>query len=229
MSLQFKYATTTIPIVAISADPVAMGIVTSIVRPGGNITGVSVDAGIGLYGKLFGILREALPKLSNVCVLTTRSTWDGPYGAAVRDVAKDFGISLRGAVLEGQIDEGAFQHVFAVFEQDRPDALLVPASGANITNRATIVELAARSRLPTIYTWKEFVEIGGLMAYSYDVEDMARHGADQVGKILGGAKPGDLPVYQATHYELAINLKTAKELGLELPATLVGRADLVIE
>jgi putative ABC transport system substrate-binding protein len=185
-SLQFESATTTIPIVSISADPVAMGIVTSIVRPGGNITGVSADAGIGLYGKLFEILREeALPKLSNVCVLTTRSTWDGPYGAAVRDVAKDFGISLRGAVLEGQIDEGTYQHVFAAFEQDRPDALLVPASGFNITNRATIVELAAKHLLPVIYTWRDFVEIGGLMAYAHDPEEMARNSAEQVSKILG--------------------------------------------
>ena len=228
-SLQFKSATTTIPIVSISVDPVTMGIVTSIVRPGGNITGVSADAGIGLYGKLFGILREALPKLSNVCVLMTRSTWDGPYGAAVRDVAKDFGISLRGAVLEGQIDEGTYQHVFAAFEQDRPDALLVPASGFNITNRATIVELAAKHRLPVMYTRRDFVEIGGLMAYANDPEDMARNSAEQVGKILGGTNPSDIPIYQATHYELSLNLKTAKSLGIEFPATLLGRADFVVE
>jgi putative tryptophan/tyrosine transport system substrate-binding protein len=228
-ALQFKSTTTTIPIVALTGDPVAVGLVSNIARPGGNITGVASDAGVGLFGKLFEILREALPKLSNVCAIGPRSLWDGPYGHSIREKAKDAGISLRAAVLDGKIDEAEYQRVFAEIEQDRPDALLVGAAGVNFTNRVTIVELAAKHRLPAMYTWRDAVEIGGLIAYSFDLAGMARNGAEQVGKILGGTNPGDIPIYQATHYELAINLKTAKQLGLELPATLVGRADLVIE
>jgi putative tryptophan/tyrosine transport system substrate-binding protein len=132
-------------------------------------------------------------------------------------------------VFDGNIDEAEYQRVFAAFEQDRPHALMVMEIGVHLTHRVTIVELAAKHRLPAMYPFREFVEIGGLMSYSPDLEEMGRSTGYQIGQILKGTNPGDIPFNQVAHYELAINLKTAKSLDLEFPATLLGSADLVVE
>jgi putative ABC transport system substrate-binding protein len=229
LGLAFKAATTTIPIVSISIDPVALGLVSNIARPGGNVTGVAADSGIEIWGKRIGLLKEALPKLSNACLVIPRNSWDGRYGAAFRRAAETISMPLNAAVLEGKIDAAEYQRVFATFEQHRPDALLVTDSYAHFANRVTVVELAAKSRLAALYTWRECVEIGGLMAYSWDPGELARSAAYQIVQILNGADPGDIPFNLVTRFELALNLKTAKSLGLEFPATLLGSADLVIE
>jgi putative ABC transport system substrate-binding protein len=229
LSLDFKMATATIPIVTIVGDPVAIGLVASIARPGGNITGGTVQAGLELEGKRIGLLVEAMPKLSTLSYLVSRPYWEGPRGAAVREAAKRAGISLKAAQLGSAFNEAEYQRVFRSMEQDQADALMVSDEAEHLTNRATIVELAAKDRIFTIYAYREFVEVGGLMAYSIDQADIFRRLANVIDKILRGANPGDIPFYQPTKYELSINLKTAKALGLEMPAMLLVRADEVIE
>ncbi len=229
LSLDFKTATTTIPIVSLINDPIALGLVPSIARPGGNITGVTISGGLELIGKRMGLLVEAMPKLSTVSYLVSRPYWEDPRGAAAREAAKQAGVSLKAALLGSAFDEAEYQRVFRSMEQDRADAVMVSDEAEHTPNRATIVELAAKGRIPTIYSYREFVEVGGLMAYSIDLADMYRRLANLIDKILRGANPGDIPFYQPTKFELSINLKTAKALGLEMPAMLLGRADEVIE
>ena len=228
LSLDFKMATTTIPIVTMIIDPIAMGLVASIARPGGNITGVTIAGGLQIIGKRMELLVEAVPKLSTVGYLASRPFWEDPRGAAVREAAKQAGISLSAAMLSA-FNEAEYQRVFRSMEQDRADAFMVSDEPENSTNRETIVELAAKGRIPAIYPLRDFVEVGGLMAYSIDLVDTFRRFASLTDKILKGANPGDIPFYQPTKYELSINLKTAKALGLEMPAMLLARADEVIE
>jgi putative ABC transport system substrate-binding protein len=229
LALNLKMPTTTIPIVAITADPVVGGFVPNLARPGGNITGVSTDAGLELHGKRLALLAEAIPKLSNARYLAAQPGWAGPYGAVVREVARRAGISLAGALLGSPINEVEYQRVFNSMEQDRVDALMVADEPVHFTYRRLLVELAAKSRIPTIYPFREHVELGGLMSYSADLLDIFRRAAGLTAEILKGANPGEIPFYQPTHFDLVINLKTAKALGLELPPTLVARADEVIE
>jgi ABC-type uncharacterized transport system substrate-binding protein len=229
LSLDFKMATTTIPIVTVIIDPIATGLATSVARPGGNITGVTIAGGLEIIGKRMGLLIEAMPRLSAVGYLASRPYWEDLRGAAAREAAKQAGISLKVALLDGAFKEAEYQRVFRSMEKDRADALLVSDEAEHLTNRATIVELAAKSQIPTIYPYRECVEVGGLMAYSIDLADVYRRLAKIIDKVLRGANPGDIPFYQPTKYELSINLKTAKELGLEMPGMLLGRADEVIE
>ena len=229
LSLDFKMATTTIPIVTIIIDPIAMGLTASIARPGGNITGATIAAGLELIGKRMGLLVEAMPKLTTLNYLVSRPYWEDPRGAAAREMAKRAGISLNAALLGSAFSEAEYQRVFRSMEHDRADALLVSDEAEHIANRATIVELAAKDRIFTIYSYREFVEVGGLMAYSIDLVDIYRHLANVIDKILRGANPGDIPFYQPIKYELSINLKTSNALGIVIPASLVARADIVIE
>jgi ABC-type uncharacterized transport system substrate-binding protein len=229
LSLDFKMATTTIPIVTIAFDPIALGLAPSIARPGGNITGVTIAGGFEIIGKRMGLLVEAMPKLSTVGYLASRPYWEDARGAAVREAAKQAGISLKGVLLDGAFNEAAYQRVFTSMEQDRADALMVSEEVEHIINRATIVELASKGRIPAIYAHREYVVAGGLMAYSVDLADIYRRLASLIDKILKGASPGDIPFHQPTKFELNINLKTAKALGLEMPAMLLARADEVIE
>jgi putative ABC transport system substrate-binding protein len=228
LSLDLKTATTTIPIVTMIIDPVAMGLVRSIARPGGNITGVTIAGGLEIIGKRMGLLVEVMPKLSTIGYLASRSFWEDSRGAAVQEAAKQAGISLLPITL-GAFDEAEYQRVFRLMEQDRADAFMVSDEPENSVRRETIVELAAKSRLPAIYPFYDYVNVGGLMAYSVDLPDVSRRLANLIDRILKGANPGDIPFYQPTKFALVINLKTAKTLGLEMPAMLLGRADEVIE
>jgi putative ABC transport system substrate-binding protein len=229
LSLDFKMATTTIPIVTIVNDPIALGLVTSIARPGGNITGVTIAAELEFIGKRIGLLIEAMPKLSSATYLVSRTYWEDLRGAAAREAAKRAGISLTAAPLDSAFNESEYQSAFRSIEQDRADALIVSDEAEHLANRATIVELAAKGRIPTMYAYNEFVRHGGLMAYSIDLPDTFRRLANLIDKVLRGANPADIPFYRPTKFELSINLKTAKVLGLEIPAMLLARADEVIE
>jgi putative tryptophan/tyrosine transport system substrate-binding protein len=230
LGLAFKAATTTIPIVTVSSDPVASGLVSNIARPGGNITGTANDAGLEIWGKRIGLLKETLPQLSSVRILMqTQDRWESPFGSAIRQAAKAARIAVNAVWFDGRIDEAVYQRVFAALEQDRPDALMVAEYTVHLVNAATIVELAAKHRLPAMYTFKGFVEIGGLMAHSPDREEMGRSIGYQIAQILNGTNPGDIPYNLVSHYELALNLKTAKSLGLEFPATMLGSADFIVE
>ena len=228
LALNFKAATTTIPIVAVTADPVAGGLVSSLARPGGNITGVSVDAGIDVLAKRLALLLEATSKLSNARFLVSQLSWERFVGAAVREASKRLGITLAGQPMSS-FNEQEYQRVFSSMEHERVDGILVSDEAEHFTFRQLLVELAAKTRIPASYAYREHVELGGLMAYSFDLEDVFRSSARQVAEILKGANPGDTPVRQATRFQLVINAKTAKAIGLEMPSALLLRADEVIE
>lgn len=231
MVLHFKSMTTTIPVVTVSGDPIAFGLVRSLARPGGNVTGVSVDGDLKFYGKRFGLLAEAIPKLSKVGYLASRPNWELPTGSAqvVREAAGRAGVALTGILLGTDVNEAAYRRVFNSIGQYHLDGLMVSQEAEHYTYGVTLVELVAKSRIPAIYPFRELVDAGGLMSYSADFPELFRHMASQTAEILKGANPGEIPVYQATKFELAINLKTAKALGLDIPAALVARADEVIE
>jgi putative ABC transport system substrate-binding protein len=226
-----KEATTTIPIVGVTADPVAGGLVASLSRPGGNITGVSVDAGLEPLGKRFGILREAVPGTARVAFLAPRGLWDSTLNPnhmrELRQAAQHLGISLLDAALDSPIRETEYRRVFAVME--RADALVVSDAAENFIHRRLIVELAEKARLPAIYPDRTFAEAGGLLSYGPDFTDLFRRAANKVVQILKGAKPEEIPFEQPTKFELVINLKAAKAIGLDIPPPILARADEVIE
>jgi putative ABC transport system substrate-binding protein len=228
LALSFKAATTTIPIVTVTADPIAIGLVPSIAHPGGNVAGIAVDGGLEILGKRIGLLIEATSKPSNAGYLASRGNWERPIGAAAREAAERAGISMRGELLTSFNDD-EYRRVFGALKQDRVDAIIVSEESEHITYRELLVELVAKSSVPAVYPYREFVEVGGLISYSIDLAAAYRRLANLVDDILKGANPADIPFYQQTKFELIINLKTAKALGLELPAMLLGRADEVIE
>jgi len=224
-----RAATTKIPIIAFSGDPVLYGFAESLARPGGNITGFTIDAGPELVAKRMTLLREAVPALTRLAVLMLRQYWDGLIGDAYRESARNLGIALVAAPLDAPVHEESYQRAFADMVRERADAVIVSPQSENLVNRRLIAELAAEARLPSMYQWREQVEAGGLMAYTIDLADIFRLVAGYVGLILEGANPAEMPFQQPTKYELIINLKTAEALGLAIPPALLARADEVIE
>jgi putative tryptophan/tyrosine transport system substrate-binding protein len=224
-----KAATAAIPIVGTMAEPVGFGLVASLAHPGGNLTGVSIDAGIEVWSKRLELLKEAVSGASRMGFLVSRYNWQGPTGAVSREAARQIGISLIAPLLEGTIQEPELSRVFEAITQEHVGALIVSADPENLANRRLIVELAEKNRLPAIYPYHEFVEVGGLMAYAADPADLWTRAAGYVDQILKGASPGDIPVYQAAKFELVVNVKAANTIGLTLPPALVLRADEVIE
>ena len=221
---ELKRATSKIPIVMAAAnDPVHSGYVQSLARPGGNVTGLSFG-GIELTGKQIEFLKTLVPGAAPVAVL-----WD--RGAPLNWPAAETAARARGwKLLSLEIqDVGEIEGAFKTAADARASALFVSASAALFVHRQRVVELAARYRLPAMYELRPFVEAGGLMSYAADIDAIWRHAAVYVDKILKGAKPADLPVEQPTKFELVINLKTAKALGLTIPQALRLRADEVIE
>jgi putative ABC transport system substrate-binding protein len=227
--LSFKSATDTIPIAASMADPVPYGIVTSLARPGGNITGVSVEAGLEIWGKRLQVLREAVPTASRIGFIGSRQIWELPQTTALREETKDLHISLFGPPLESPIQEQEYRRVLEAMAQERLDGALVSDQLENITYRRLIVELTGSARLPTVFPYREQFDVGGLMAYGPSLADVYRRLASYVDLILKGANPGELPIYLESKFELLVNLKTAQALGLTVPPSLLARADEVIE
>jgi putative ABC transport system substrate-binding protein len=229
MTQHFKATATTIPIVAYLADPVGSGLARSLAQPGGNITGVVPDVGVDLVGKQLESVKLVVPTARRVAYLAPREVWNMPQGAAIRKAANEMAVEPIGALLDGAIDEREYRRVFAAMAQERVDAVIVNDSAENYTNQRLITKLAESGRLPAIYPDRSFVVLGGLMAYGIEVEELYRHAADQIDQILKGAKPGELPFYQATKFKLTINLKTANVLGLAIPQAVLLRADEVIQ
>jgi putative ABC transport system substrate-binding protein len=226
-TLAAQKASQTIPIVfALHPDPVGTGLVSSLARPGGNITGLSLMVP-DLDGKRLELLKEAFPKITRVAFLW-QST--GPRGnlalTEVEAAAKALRVKLLSLPVQGLDD---FDSAFARAKRDGAQALITTIGGLIITQQRQVLDFAAKNRLPAMYPASEFVEAGGLMSYAASYTDLWRRAAEYVDKILKGAKPGDLPVEQPTKFELAINLKTARALGLTLPPALLVRADEVIE
>ena len=226
-ALAAKVATTTIPIVFIvGLDPVRAGLVTSFNRPGGNLTGMVLILGL-LGQKRLELARDLVPKAAVVAMLANPLSPDAlPEIREVQAAAQAAGLRLRmlNASTAGEIDAA-----FASFDGQRPDALLIGGDPFYMTRRDDIARLVARSGLPAVYPFREFTEAGGLISYGANVANSYHQAGIYSGRILGGAKPSDLPVMQPTTFELVINLKTAKALGLEVPPTLLARADEVIE
>jgi putative ABC transport system substrate-binding protein len=223
-----KLATTAIPIVGVMVDPVSWRIVESLSRPGGNTTGVALDAGNEIAGKRLELLKELLPQTSSLGYLVSRAGWRLPGGVAAQEAAKRMGISLLGAILES-FQEPEYRRVFAAMKQERVAGVLVSVQAENIIHRELIVELARDCRLPTLYPWREHVELGGLMSYAPSLEEAYRRAARQIDQILKGSKPADMPIEQPTKFELVLNLAAAKALSLTVPPPLLARADEVIE
>ncbi len=222
-----KQATSAIPIVMVYViDPIASGIIDSYARPGGNVTGVAFGTGLEIIGKHLELLKEAIPKITRVAVL---SEPDHPLDASYRKEAQTAAVALSMTLEFHDVRapndlEGAFD----AMTKSRAGALLVLPHPFAFVHAGRIADLAARGRLPAVYPFRESVEAGGLMAYAANAPDMFRRAATYVDKILKGAKPADLPVEQPTRFELVINLKTAKALGLTIPPSLLLRADEVI-
>ena len=222
-----RNATATIPIVVVmTGDPVASGLVASLARPGGNLTGVTA-LGQELSAKRLELLSEAVPGMTRVAVLSNPAFPDSePSVKRLEGAARVLGVQLR--VLEVH-DPTEFEKAFAAMSNERFGALMVLSDTMFDTHRGRIVELAANTRLPAMYALRGFVDAGGLLFYGASLPDMYRRAAVYVDKVLKGAKPGDLPIEQPTKFELVINLKTAKALSLTIPQSLLLRADQVIQ
>jgi putative ABC transport system substrate-binding protein len=222
-------ATKTIPIVMTGggADPVEAGFVESLARPGGNVTGIT-NLSRELGGKRLELLKEAVPKLVRVAVL-----YDSAIAGAAHEVKENLPVAARALGLTVRSwevrDADDFEKVFAALNKERPDGLYVHGGGPGITaNRKRIASFASKSRLPSMYVRREFVDAGGLMSYGADIADSYRRVAYYVDRILKGAKPADLPVEQPTKFEFVINLKTAKQIGLTIPPEVLARATRII-
>ena len=222
-ALAAKKATTTIPIVMVNVDdPVESGLVASLSRPGGNVTGLS-RMSPELIGKSLALLKEAVPQAVRIAILSNPANSLHP-GMVRTGIAAARSLGVRLTIVEARAAEG-LEDAFATMVRERVSALLVLVDGMFYFNRTRISDLAIRSRLPSMFT----AQAGGLMHYSPNPTDNYRRAATYVDKILKGTKPGDLPIEQSTKFELVINLKTAKALGLTIPPAVLARADEVIE
>lgn len=225
-ALAAKRATSTIPIVmTVVADPVGSGLVASLARPGGNITGFS-NIAPELSPKRFELIKELVPKAARVAVLWSGTPPDPVHPMEHTQAAQVLGMRLQPVLVRTPDD---FEEGFSAIRRERPDALYVYGNPTNFNGRALIIEFAARQRLPAIYEERLFVQAGGLVSYAPSFIDLFRRGAGYVDRIFKGAKPADLPVERPAKFELVINVKTAKALGLRIPQSIILRADQVIE
>jgi putative tryptophan/tyrosine transport system substrate-binding protein len=226
-ALAVMNATRTIPIVMpTTIDPVETGLVASLARPGGNATGLTSIAS-DLSGKRLELLKEVVPGVSRIGVLSNPTSASVPRQMRETEVtARALGVQLQRLEVRGPED---FERVFQAATKERAGALITLDDALVFTHRARVVKLAAKGRLPAMYGFREFVATGGLMSYAANLADMYRRAATYVDKILKGRKPADLPVEQPTKFELVINLKTAKQIGLTISPNVLARADKVIK
>jgi putative tryptophan/tyrosine transport system substrate-binding protein len=227
-TLAAKRATTSIPVVMLNAiDPVGSGVIPSLAHPGGNITGLTSHASLEISAKRLGLLKEAVPSISRVAVLKhPDNEYELNQWNVIERAAQALGITAEPVTVRSAAQ---FEEAFATVRQSHPDGLIATFNALNLVYRKEIAQFAASERLPAMYPFIENAEAGGLMAYGHNRPDLYRRGASYVAKILNGARPADLPVEQPTKFELVINLRTAKAIGLEIPPMLLARADEVIE
>jgi putative ABC transport system substrate-binding protein len=231
LMFMFKGATTTIPLVGLLADPVRYGLVANLARPGGNITGVAVDPGYEFYGKRYELLKEAVPKVAKLGILISRGLLEKTAGgAATKEAAQRAGIELILPTIEAPFwGEEEYRAAFTRMSGEGVDGVVVDIMNENWTYRRLIIALAEEFRLPAIYPALIFVELGGLMSFGPDIWGAWRDCARVVSEILNGANPANIPISQPTKYEIGLNLKTAKALGIKMPSSLLVQADEVIE
>jgi len=218
-------ATTTIPIVLLVGDPLGLGLVSNLARPGGNSTGVSMMQDPEVHQKRLQLLKEAVPALARVGILINPSISPGSSLDAMKPAGPTLGLAFQVFQVERPEE---YEATFAAMARAVQGVVVVPAR-PNIDYLATLAKLAVKHRLPAIFEVREFPVVGGLLSYGPSITDATRRMAHYVDRILKGAKPGDLPVEQPTKFELVINLKTAKALGLTIPPLLLARADQIIE
>ena len=223
-----RQATATIPVVmGVSRDPVGSGFIASLARPGGNITGLANDPAPEIMGKNLELLKETVPRVSRVALL-----WNPvPAGAviyknAVESAARNLGVTFQSVEVRA---ENEFEGAFAAMVRERVNGAVVTSDPIFFGSRSQLVRLAARHRLPTVYVQREFVEAGGLMSYGGNLAYQFRRAAVYVDKILKGAKPADLPVEQPTQFDLVVNIRAAKDLGIKIPNSVLAQATKVIE
>jgi putative ABC transport system substrate-binding protein len=219
-----KDATKTIPIVMLGGSVVERGFVASLAQPGGNITGVAISE-TTLAAKRLALLKEALPRATRIAVLATAEEYNQTQLREAAEAAASLGVTL----VVVKVQDADYGRAFARMASDRAQALFVFSSPLLHRDRRRIIELAAKHRLPAIYQWREHAMEGGLMAYGSSLSGLSRRMAAYVDRILKGASPADLPVEQPTVYELAVNLKTARALGLTIPPSVLARANEVVE
>jgi putative ABC transport system substrate-binding protein len=225
-----KAATTTIPIVMVAVvEPVSEGLVASLARPGANVTGFTVDVTREQAGKNLELLKEAVPKLSRVAILRNPNVSTHlPYSKEAERVARTLGVTIQFADMQMRTDKG-LEDALDIVVKNRADALLVTPNPFFGNRREKIIGFALRNKLPAIYGTATFVNDGGLMSYGHNPQDTWRRAAVCVDKILKGTKPADLPVEQPKKFELVINLKAAKQIGLTIPPNVLARADRLIK
>jgi putative ABC transport system substrate-binding protein len=224
--LAAKNATSSIPVVFLAGGDAVDGLVASLARPGANVTGVTFQAGSTLTPKLLERLKDLIPTISRVAVLRFPAEQARKEAEWSEAAARTLGISLRAIMLQHPDD---LREAFAVLEKEKPQAVIAAPSGLLYVLRREIVEFTVKNRLPGVYGLRELAMEGGLMSFSPDLSVIAARGSYYVDRILRGARPADIPVEQPTRFELVINLKTAKALGLTIPPSLLQRADQVIE
>jgi putative tryptophan/tyrosine transport system substrate-binding protein len=203
--------------------------VSNVARPGGNITGVSITVGSGGGEKRLQLFVEAVGKLSNVRALTTPASWEAPIFKGIRGAAEIMKLPFVLEPLQPPINEAEYRRAFDAMRRDRVDGVFIDGSIESYAHRYLLGRLAQQYRLPASCNYPDTVEAGALMAYAFDIKASARRLSAQIVEILNGANPAEMPYFLQTRWELVINLKAAKELGLEIPAGLIARADAVIE
>jgi putative ABC transport system substrate-binding protein len=223
LARRFTAATSRIPLVVITGDPIAAGLLTNLAHPGGNLTGVSINAGLEIYGKRLQIIREAMPKAAKVAAL-----FSGALSgmAEYREAATQLGIELTSKQL-ADVNDAQLRRTFAEIAEERFDAVIVDEGGSFLAQRSLMASLGEKYRLLVLYPYRDYVEEGGPIAYAPDLGELAQRIASDVHQILNGSKAGDIPFYQPNRFQLIINGKSAK--AHDLPPTLVARADEVIE
>jgi putative ABC transport system substrate-binding protein len=225
----FQHETSKIPIVTITNDPVGLGFAQSLAHPGGNITGVAAEPDASIHGKRIALLREMFPAMSKLVCIAARRAWERSSGAPVRAAADAAGVSLVSVLIDLPGNATIYRNAIAQAARDGADAIMMLDSPDALANRAVISEAIAEARIPAIHAFVEAVDAGGLMAYSFDLKELIKRMAGNVDAILRGANPAEIPFYQVSKFELSINLKAAKALGLSVPATLLATANKVVE
>ena len=228
MVRQLKTATTSIPIVGYTADPISFGIIEDLSHPGKNITGVATEASSEFDGKRLSLFKEFLPQFSRIAVLAPASYLRTAAGDALRDAVGRLGLTIVGEPVEEPVSLESIERSFAELVAVHPDLLLIPDLPENNRYLNQIVELSIRGKVPTLASTRQFVAAGALMSYAADPIDLVRRAVAYVDRILKGERPGDLPFYRASRYELIINRKTAEKLNLGIPAVLAAVADEII-
>lgn len=227
LALVAKQITAIVPIVAAGnlIDPVGAGLVDSLARPGGNVTGIAATAGPEFEAKRLQILREAIPTATPLAYLSMRADWEGANGTAVRAAARELGLTL----VFAEHSPTNYTDAFALIARERAQALLVARTSVNNANVRLIADLAVKHRLPAMFPYRSSLEAGGLLSYGTNIDELWRAAGRTVVKILQGIRPADIPIEQPTKFELIVNLKAARALGLTIPPSILIRADEVIE